>query len=368
MNYLDFEDDIKVLDQKIQELKAPYIAKGITVIENPIIIETEKKLNDELDKVYSNLNRWQKTKVARHDFRPRSVHYIKKIFPDFINLSGDRLYGEDQSVLAGFGNLDGVSVLIIGQEKGNDTQSRIQRNFGMMRPEGYRKSMRLMNLANRLNIPIITFVDTPGAYPGKGAEERGQAEAIAKCIECCLNVSVPTISIVIGEGGSGGAIALATANKVLMLEHSVYSVISPEGCASILWRDPKKSKEAAEAMKISAQDLLESKIIDEVIQEPKGGAHRSHDQAIVNVTSVIKRNLNELLRTSPDELINQRKNRFLSIGRDVLITKDEFYKGVHIPTTKFNPFNWKLLLQNNIKLVAVVVVIILLFILDLIFG
>jgi acetyl-CoA carboxylase carboxyl transferase subunit alpha len=270
-------------------------------------------------------------------------------------------------VLAGFATLDGISVLVIGQEKGNDTQSRIQRNFGMMRPEGYRKSMRLMNLADRLNIPIITFIDTPGAYPGKGAEERGQAEAIAKCIECCLNVKVPMISVVIGEGGSGGAIALATANKVLMLEYSVYSVISPEGCASILWRDPKKAKEAAEAMKISSQDLFENKIIDEIIKEPKGGAHRNHDEMVANVTSSIKKNLNELMQISPEELIYQRKNRFLSIGRDVMITKEEFYKDTHINTVTFNPFNWKLLLQNNRRLVATVVVIVILFILALIF-
>jgi len=322
MNYLDFEDDIKALDQRVQELKAPYLAKGITAIENPTVVDAERRLNEALERAYANLNRWQKTKVARHEFRPRSIHYIQKIFPDFTNLSGDRLYGEDQSVLAGFATLDGISVLVIGQEKGNDTQSRIQRNFGMMRPEGYRKSMRLMNLADRLNIPIITFIDTPGAYPGKGAEERGQAEAIAKCIECCLNVKVPMISVVIGEGGSGGAIALATANKVLMLEYSVYSVISPEGCASILWRDPKKAKEAAEAMK-------------------------------------------ELMQISPEELIYQRKNRFLSIGRDVMITKEEFYKDTQINTVTFNPFNWKLLLQNNRRLVATVVVIVILFILAL---
>jgi acetyl-CoA carboxylase carboxyl transferase subunit alpha len=368
MNYLDFEDDIKVLDQRVQELKAPYLAKGITIIENPSVVDAERRLNEALERAYANLNRWQKTKVARHEFRPRSIHYIQKIFPDFTNLSGDRLYGEDQSVLAGFATLDGISVLVIGQEKGNDTQSRIQRNFGMMRPEGYRKSMRLMNLADRLNIPIITFIDTPGAYPGKGAEERGQAEAIAKCIECCLNVKVPMISVVIGEGGSGGAIALATANKVLMLEYSVYSVISPEGCASILWRDPKKAKEAAEAMKISSQDLFENKIIDEIIKEPKGGAHRNHDEMVGNVTLSIKKNLNELMQISPEELIYQRKNRFLSIGRDVMITKEEFYKDTHINTVTFNPFNWKLLLQNNRRLVATVVVIVILFILALIFA
>ena len=278
------------------------------------------------------------------------------------------MYAEDQSVLAGFATLDGISVLVIGQEKGNDTQSRIQRNFGMMRPEGYRKSMRLMNLADRLNIPIITFIDTPGAYPGKGAEERGQAEAIAKCIECCLNLKVPIISVVIGEGGSGGAIALATANKVLMLEYSVYSVISPEGCASILWRDSKKAKEAAEAMKISSQDLFENKIIDEIIKEPKGGAHRNHNEIAVNVTLSIKKNLNELMQNSPEELIYQRKNRFLSIGRDVMITKEEFYKDTQINTVTFNPFNWKLLLQNNRRLVATVAIIIILFILALIFA
>ncbi|MBM5786582.1 MAG: acetyl-CoA carboxylase carboxyltransferase subunit alpha [Pelagibacterales bacterium] len=366
MNYLDFEEDIKILDQKLQSLKNPYSSKGITAINNPSIIDAEKKLDDVLDRVYSNLSRWQKTKVARHEQRPRSIHYLKRLFPDLINLSGDRLYGEDKSVIAGFSVLDGVSVLVIAQEKGNDTQSRIERNFGMMRPEGYRKAMRLMKLADRMDIPIITFIDTPGAYPGKGAEERGQAEAIAKCVECCLQVKVPIISVVIGEGGSGGAIALATANKVLMLEHSIYSVISPEGCASILWRDPKKAPEAAEAMKISAQDLIEAKMIDEIIKEPRGGAHRNHDQIANNVLEAIKKHLRELLKLNKEELVYLRNNRYLSIGRETLLSKDEFYKTQEIDRPYDSIFNWKILFTNNIRIIQFIFVFVILFVLALV--
>ena len=265
--------------------------------------------------VYANLDPWQTTMVARHEDRPKSKFFIDNLFEDFIPLSGDRFYGEDLSVLCGFAKFNGLSVLVIGQEKGEDLDSRIKRNFGMMRPEGYRKTIRLMQLADKFNIPIISFIDTPGAYPGVGAEERGQAEAIAKSIECCMKLKVPTIAIVIGEGGSGGAIALASSNKVLMLENAIYSVISPEGCATILWRDPKKMLDAAKAMKLSAKDLLELEIIDEIIPEPSGGAHRDKDLILENVRNALNKNLENFKQMSPEEIFDGRKNKFLKIGR-----------------------------------------------------
>ena len=233
----------------------------------------------------------------------------------FISLAGDRHYGEDKSVITGFAKFNGQSVLVIGQEKGENLESRIERNFGMMRPEGYRKTIRLMELANKFNIPIISFIDTPGAYPGVGAEERGQAEAIAKSIECCMKLKVPTLAIVIGEGGSGGAIALASSNKVIMLENAIYSVISPEGCATILWRDPKKMLDAAKAMKLSSKDLLELKVIDEIIPEPLGGAHRDKNLILIGIRESISRNLDSFKELTPEEILNQRKNKFLKIGR-----------------------------------------------------
>ncbi len=229
--------------------------------------------------------------MARHEDRPKAKFFIDNLFDDFISLSGDRFYGEDKSVISGFAKFDGKSVLVIGQEKGENLETRIDRNFGMMRPEGYRKTIRLMKLADKFRIPIISFIDTPGAYPGVGAEERGQAEAIARSIECCMSLTVPTLSIIIGEGGSGGAIALASSNKVLMLQNAIYSVISPEGCATILWRDPKKTLEASKAMKLSSNDLLQLDIIDEVIPEPIGGAHRDKDLILDNVRNAIKKNL-----------------------------------------------------------------------------
>ena len=254
--------------------------------------------------------------VARHEDRPKSKFFIDNLFEDFILLSGDRYYGEDKSVISGFAKFNGNSVLVIGQEKGEDLESRIQRNFGMMRPEGYRKTIRLMNLANKFNIPVISFIDTPGAYPGVGAEERGQAEAIAKSIECCMELKVPTLAIIIGEGGSGGAIALASSNKVIMLENAIYSVISPEGCATILWRDPKKMLDAAKAMKLSSKDLLELKVIDEIIPEPLGGAHRDRDLMLENLRTSISKNIAYFKGLSPEEIANDRKNKFLKIGRN----------------------------------------------------
>jgi len=314
-NYLNFETDIKDLETELEKLKDPYNQEGLSEVKTDKISKIQSEIDDKLNEVYSNLNSWETTLVARHEDRPKSKFFIENLFDDFIPLSGDRFYGEDKSVLTGFAKFNGNSVLVIGQEKGQDLDSRIERNFGMMRPEGYRKTIRLMKLADKFNIPIISFIDTPGAYPGVGAEERGQAEAIAKSIECCMELKVPTISIVIGEGGSGGAIALASSNKVLMLQNAIYSVISPEGCATILWRDPKKTLEAAQAMKLSAKDLLNLKVIDEIIPEPVGGAHRDKDLILNNVKNSIINNLNDFNSMNKEEVLNHRKNKFLSIGR-----------------------------------------------------
>ena len=314
-NYLNFETDIKNLEDEIEKLKDPYNQDGLSEVDTKKISVSQEELDNKLKEIYSNLDPWQTTLVARHEDRPKSKFFIDNLFEDFISLSGDRYYGEDKSVIAGFAKFNEKSVLVIGQEKGDSLETRIDRNFGMMRPEGYRKTIRLMNLANKFNIPIISFIDTPGAYPGVGAEERGQAEAIAKSIECCMELSVPTFAIVIGEGGSGGAIALASSNKVIMLENAIYSVISPEGCATILWRDPKKTLDAAKAMKLSSKDLLELKVIDEVISEPVGGAHRDRDLILSNVRESIENNLNEFFAMSRDEVLSHRKNKFLTIGR-----------------------------------------------------
>ncbi len=314
-NYLNFETEIKDLETELDKLKDPYNQSGLSEVDTKKISQTQSELDEKLKEVYANLDPWQTTMVARHEDRPKSKFFIDNLFEDFIPLAGDRFYGEDQSVICGFAKSNGLSVLVIGQEKGEDLDSRIKRNFGMMRPEGYRKTIRLMQLADKFNIPIISFIDTPGAYPGVGAEERGQAEAIAKSIECCMKLKVPTIAIVIGEGGSGGAIALASSNKVLMLENAIYSVISPEGCATILWRDPKKMLDAAKAMKLSAKDLLELEIIDEIIPEPSGGAHRDKDLILENVRNALNKNLENFKQMSPEEIFDGRKNKFLRIGR-----------------------------------------------------
>ena len=315
-NYLNFETDIKNLENEIENLKDPYNQSGLSEVDTQKISKIQKELDEKLKSIYSNLDPWQTTLVARHEERPKSKFFIDNLFEDFIPLSGDRHYGEDKSVITGFAKFNGQSVLIIGQEKGDDLDSRIERNFGMMRPEGYRKTIRLMQLADKFKIPIISFIDTPGAYPGVGAEERGQAEAIAKSIECSMNLKVPTLAIIIGEGGSGGAIALASASKVIMLENAIYSVISPEGCATILWRDPKKMLDAAKAMKLSAKDLLELEIIDEIIKEPLGGAHRDRSLIMQNVRDSITKNLDQFKTMSADEIFNERKNKFLRIGRN----------------------------------------------------
>ena len=315
-NYLDFEKEIKALEQEVDGLKSPFGSEGISEVDTDKIKNTQQEINKRLEEIYSNLNSWQITQVARHEDRPKANFYIQKIFSQFTLISGDRYFGDDKSVTAGFGLIDNKSVLIIGQEKGEDLNSRIEKNFGMMRPEGYRKCIRLMKLADRFKIPVISFIDTPGAYPGIGAEQRGQASAIANSIECCMSLTVPNISIIIGEGGSGGAIALASSNKVIMLENSIYSVISPEGCASILWRDPSKSLQAAEAMKLTAKDLLKLKIIDEVITEPLGGAHRDPDLIATDIKHSIIKNLKTFENYSKDQIHEHRKAKFLQIGRD----------------------------------------------------
>ena len=314
-NYLNFETDIKELETEIEKLKDPFNQSGVSEVDTQKISKIQSDLDEKLEMIYSNLDPWQTTMVARHEDRPKSKFFIDNLFEDFIPLSGDRHYGEDNAVLTGFAKFEGQSVLVIGQEKGDDLDTRIKRNFGMMRPEGYRKTIRLMELANKFNLPIISFIDTPGAYPGVGAEERGQAEAIAKSIECCMKLKVPTIAIIIGEGGSGGAIALASSNKVAMLENAIYSVISPEGCATILWRDPKKMLDAAKAMKLSAKDLLNLEIIDEIIPEPLGGAHRDKNLMHENLKISISQNLEGFKSMTPEEIYNDRKNKFLKIGR-----------------------------------------------------
>ena len=315
-NYLSFEKEIKDLEVELDKLKDPFNQSGLSEVNTQKISKIQNELDEKLKSVYLNLDPWQTTMVARHEDRPKSKFFIENLFDDFIPLSGDRHYGEDQSVLTGFAKFNSQSVLVIGQEKGDNLDNRIKRNFGMMRPEGYRKTIRLMKLADKFNIPIISFIDTPGAYPGVGAEERGQAEAIAKSIECCMSLNVPTLAIIIGEGGSGGAIALASSSKVIMLENAIYSVISPEGCATILWRDPKRMLDAAKAMKLSAKDLLELEIIDEIIPEPTGGAHRDKNLILKNIRDSISKNLDQFKNMTAEEIFNERKNKFLKIGRN----------------------------------------------------
>ena len=308
---LDFEKTISDLQDKISKLKDSGSDKTSLVEVNEQIEEIKVKIDKKLNDIYKKLTPWHKLQVARHPERPHFKDYIKTLFQDFEALSGDRLFKEDPALLCGFATFYDKSVMIMGHEKGRNTEGRIQHNFGMAKPEGYRKAIRLMKLAEKFNLPILTFVDTPGAYPGVGAEQRGQSEAIAKCIEVSLNLKIPTISVIIGEGGSGGAVAIATTNKVLMLEHSVYSVISPEGCASILWKDSKYAEEAASSMKITAQDLKELDIIDSIIAEPVGGAHRNPSETITNVGNALKTSLKQINSLDKNELFNQRKNKYL---------------------------------------------------------
>jgi acetyl-CoA carboxylase carboxyl transferase subunit alpha len=316
MHFLDFEKPIAELEGKIAELRHLSDSDGINIAEEVSRLQT--RVDRDLRSAYAKLTPWQKTQVARHPDRPHAVDYIKALVEDFMPLAGDRLFGEDAAIIGGLGRFKGRSVMVIGIEKGRDTETRIKHSFGMARPEGYRKAKRLMELADRFGVPIITLVDTAGAYPGVDAEERGQAEAIARCIETCLGVRVPLISVIIGEGGSGGAIALATGNVVLMLEHSIYSVISPEGCASILWRDGEQAKVAAEALKITAQDLERLGVIDGIIPEPIGGAHRAPEAIFTAVRDTIDMHMNQLIRIDSGQLRARRRDKFLQMGRSGL--------------------------------------------------
>ena len=312
--YLEFEKPIAEMEGKIAELRA--ISKDdpeVNILNE--VTRLEEKVASQLEKTYKSLDPWQKTLVARHPARPHFVDYIDHLVEDFTPLSGDRLYSDDQAIIAGLGRWQGRRVAIMGHEKGANTQARLKHNFGMARPEGYRKAIRVMELAERFNIPVITLVDTSGAYPGIGAEERGQSEAIARCTEKCLQIGVPFVSVIVGEGGSGGALALATANRILMLEHSIYSVASPEACASILWRSREKAKEAAEALKVTADSLSELGVIDRILSEPVGGAHRERDFIINQVGDAVIEELEDLSQLSSDELRRDRRQKFLDMGR-----------------------------------------------------
>ena len=310
--FLDFEAEIVELEARINELRHASNVKGTKILDE--ISNLEFKTKKLLKAKYSSLSPWQRVQVARHPERPHFIDYISGIFENFQELNGDRNFGQDDAIIGGLASLDNQSVMIIGQEKGNDTNSRIKRNFGMARPEGYRKSIRLMNLANKFNLPIITFVDTAGAYPGVGAEQRGQSEAIASSIKTCLSVDVPLISIIIGEGGSGGAVAIATGDRVLMLENSVYSVISPEGCASILWQKEGFDEIAANNLKLTSSDLVKLNVIDEVISEPIGGAHRDIDKTIENVKQSLVKNLKDLNSNKYSNLLSLRRKKYLKYG------------------------------------------------------
>lgn len=307
MVYLDFEKNIKELDAKIDDLKG---SDG----NEKKIKKLEEKREEELEKAYSNLTSWDRVQVARHPSRPHAIDYINSMIDDFVELAGDRMFADDKAIIGGMGYIDGTPVMVIGQEKGNDTESRIKHNFGMSKPEGYRKAIRLMELANKFNLPVITLVDTAGAFPGADAEARGQAQAIATSIQKCFDLDVPSICVVIGEGGSGGAIAIAVANTVMMLENSVYSVISPEGCASILWRSQEHKKDATKALKMTSHDLLELGIIDRIIKEPLGGAHRDREQAIKNVKEVVVAELKKLLK-APKQAKEKRIEKFTKMTR-----------------------------------------------------
>jgi acetyl-CoA carboxylase carboxyl transferase subunit alpha len=314
LSYLDFESSVAELEGKIAELRA--LAAGdpaVSIAEE--VKALEKKAAKSLADLYVNLTPWQKTQVARHPDRPHAQAFIDGLLTDYVPMAGDRKFAEDYAVIGGLARFQGRPVVVIGQEKGADTQSRLKHNFGMARPEGYRKAVRLMETAEKFGLPVLSFVDTAGAYPGIDAEARGQAEAIARSTDCCLGLGVPLISLIIGEGGSGGAIAIATGNSVAMMEHAIYSVISPEGAASILWRDAARAKDAAVALKITAQDLKKLGVIDEIVSEPLGGAHRQPAQAIQTAGQVIDRLLQSFAGLSPDALRSQRREKFLAMGR-----------------------------------------------------
>ena len=310
MFYLDFEEKLEQLESEKKSLQKASEESGIDITSK--ILSIEEKERTELEKIYSNLSPWQIVKIARHPQRPKTKDYIQNIFENFTFLYGDRLYSEDNAVISGMAFLDQNPVLVLGTEKGHDMNSRIKHNFGMAKPEGYRKSQRIMKLASKLNLPLICFIDTSGAYPGKDAEERGQAEAIAQSMKVALNCEAPCISVVIGEGGSGGAIALATSDKVLMLSNSIYSVISPEGCSSILWKSSDYAETASNSLKITAKDCLNLKIIDEIIEEPIGGAHRNHEIICRDLKKSLLENLNELQKIDLASLLTKRNNRYLN--------------------------------------------------------
>jgi acetyl-CoA carboxylase carboxyl transferase subunit alpha len=313
MNYLDFEKPLAEIEGKAEELRA--LARANPAMDIAKEAEALDRKSDSLLKdLYKSLTPWQKCQVARHPDRPHTKDYIEGLFTEFTPLAGDRSFADDHAVMGGIARFNDLPVVVIGHEKGHDTKSRIERNFGMARPEGYRKAVRLMDLADRFNLPVVTLIDTPGAYPGKGAEERGQAEAIARSTAKCLEIGVPLLSIVVGEGGSGGAVAFATANRIAMLEHSVYSVISPEGCASILWKDAEKMREAAEALRLTAQDLQKLGVIDRIIKEPVGGAQRGRADTVAAVGKAIEAMLAEMAGKKRAEIIKDRRHKFLAMG------------------------------------------------------
>jgi acetyl-CoA carboxylase carboxyl transferase subunit alpha len=314
--YLDFEKPVAELEGKIAELRALASEDDSVAIEEEVK-QLEKKAAKSLSEIYTSLKPWQKTQVARHPERPHFSDYIKGLITEFTPLAGDRKFAEDHAIVGGLGRFNGAPVMIIGQEKGSDTESRLRHNFGMARPEGYRKAVRLMELAEKFSVPVITIVDTAGAYPGIGAEERGQSEAIARSTDCCLRLGVPLIAMVIGEGGSGGAVAIATANTILMLEHAIYTVASPEASASILWRDSSRAKDAATAMKVTAQHLKALGVIDEIIDEPVGGAHRAPADTIALAGEAVAQALGALAGMSGDEVRRLRRQKFLEMGRSL---------------------------------------------------
>lgn len=312
-HYLDFEQPIAELEGKIEELRHLTGEHGVNIAEE--VGKLQSKVDRQLRAVYGKLTAWQKVQVARHPERPHFNDVVARLVTEFTPLAGDRLYGDDAAILGGLGRIDGRACVVIGHEKGADTDDRVKRNFGMAKPEGYRKARRLMEMADRFKLPLVALVDTPGAYPGVEAEARGQAEAIARCLETCMSIRVPFVAAILGEGGSGGAIAIAAANRVLMFEHAVYSVITPEGCASILWRSAEQAKDAAEALKLTAQDLMKLGIIDGIVAEPMGGAHRDHERAIAALGTAIKRELDGLAADSPDLLKARRREKYLEMGR-----------------------------------------------------
>ena len=307
MHYLDFEENIRQVDERLAEPNLP----------ESEIKRLNHKLNRFIERAYQRLTPWQKTQIARHEDRPHTLDYIHELMPDFFELSGDRSFGEDKAIIAGLAHFNNQTVMVIGHEKGNSTETRLKHNFGMARPEGYRKAIRLMKMAEQFGFPVITFIDTAGAFPGVDAEARGQGQAIAGCIATQAELKVPIVSVVIGEGGSGGALALAVGNKVLMLENAIYSVISPEGCASILWKDFKYAKQATRVLKMTAKDLLRFRVIDEIIAEPLGGAHRFKKETFQAVKKALECALNDLKNLNPETLVLQRQNKFLQMSSEI---------------------------------------------------